>query len=307
MSDHRQHLPHAQPGQQYVPPGQEYAWAQPVDRAEQLNYQYDVLHSAITRMQNLNLGHAELAWKLRRSDPIAAYVLVLLFAQPNPAFVRPGTGPAPVPLLTGGTSSARATQVKATTRIWPAGPENRDLAELLFRLEQHVWDNRDADGWTLRDTLMTSIDPGLHAGDRWAGLAVSSLDTHTGTWAQVRDTATSEANVPGTIRLLVDVAHDGPPDLAWVTGDRRGLNDFGARTLFSTHALSDNDFDSPLRHQRFTTSQLFHDVRHKTIVERMAGLDRALREARYFTHPQGLPGYGSRWRQALQNSHGRTS
>jgi hypothetical protein len=281
------------------------------ERSRVLGYQFDLLRTAVIRMEALNAGHAKTAFNRRRSDPIAAHVLALLFAQPNPDFVAPP----PAHLVRGhdwrtvsGDQWTNAWQVKVATRIWTAGPENTDLGQLLFRLEQHVHDNRHADGWTLREQLTTSIDPGLHADAVWVGLAVSSLDTKTGTFAQVCHTADNWAYVPGVIRLCVNVAPPMyRPHLAWIVGDRRGVDEFGTKTVHSTHRLSDIDFNRPFNYGHASADQLFHDRAHDTALQRMLGLDTALRSAYHFARPAGRPAYGTLWREAAHTSEWRPS
>jgi hypothetical protein len=276
-----------------------------------LGYQYDLLRTGVTRMQSLNAGHAQTAWTRRRRDPIAAHVLALLFAEPNPDFIAP---PSERQLsgsdwrTVSGDDWTGAWQVRIATRIWTAGPENADLGQLLFRLEQHVNDNRHVDGWTLREQLTDSIDPGLRADAVWVGLAVSSLDTKTGTFGQVCDTVRDGAYVPGVIRLCVNVAPETyRPHLALVVGDRRGLDEYGTRTVYSTHGLSGNGFNSPFPYGRATADQLSGDPWHEVALRRTLGLDTALRSAYHFARPAGRPVYGTVWREAAHAAGWRPS
>jgi hypothetical protein len=269
--------------------------------AQARGYQYNLCRGAAQHMMDLNARHASRAWQRRRHDPIAAYVLELLFAQPNPEFTLP-----PGKLLSGD-DWAGAVHLKATTRIWLAGPEARDLPGLLYRLERYVTDHQHADGWSLREQLATSVDDGLRTDARWVGIGVSSLDTLTGTWDQVCHTAPGEYHVPGTIRVLLNLAEPGsPPHRAWIMGERRGMDEFHAKTLHSTHRLADVDLNAPFPYAQNTEHDLITDPWHAPILQRIYGLDSALRRADYFAAPLGLPAKGSLWREVFApHPHGR--
>jgi len=261
------------------------------DRDRALGYQYGLISTGVLRLLALNTGHATTAWRRRRSDPIAPYVLVLLYAQPNPDFHKLSRFASP-------DDWAGAWHIKATTRIWTAGPETQDLAQMLFHLEQYVIANQDADGWSMREQLMTSIDPGMRADAVWVGLAVSSLDTKTGAFAQVCDTAFGEAQVPGVIRLVINVEPEFPgQDLAWIVGDRRGLNEFGIRTIHSTHRVADIDYHAPFTYGLAAATDLANHDDHGPVLRRMYGLYVALHRAQHFARPPGMPAYGTQWRE----------
>lgn len=262
--------------------------------------QYNVGRTAVARMLSLNTRHAEHAWQRRRRDPIAAHALALLFAETNPDFT------APQGRLLSGDDWAGAAHVTAATRVWLAGPETDDLTEMLYRLEQQILTDRHADGWTLREHLTTSLDDDLSTDAAWVGIGISSLDTPTGRWATVADTATNEAYVPGTIRLLLDVAPPGmPPEHAWIVGERRGVGESNTRALHSTHRLSDIDFNAPFNYGTTTAYDLFANPWHAPVLERLYGLDAALRACDHFTQPLGRPAAGSLWRHAAQQTHRR--
>lgn len=288
----RPFFPHAEP--RAVPTAD-------MHRVEQRGYQYGLLRSGVQRLMDLNLAHARRAWRQRRSDPVSVHIVALVFVQPRPGFREPPPGRNPAV----GDDFTTSVEVKVTQRRWLAGPENRDLAAVLFAHEQYIEANRHAEGWSLRERMVTSIDPGLRADATWVGLAVSSLDTYTGSWEQVCATATHDSNVPGTIRLVVNVAPEhAPRDYAWIVADRRGLNEFGTRNVYSTHRLSDNDFTAPFPYSQQRHEVLAKNHLHATILQRMTGLNQALAGTTYFARPQGRPPRDGLWRYTMPGAHG---
>ncbi|MCM4082226.1 hypothetical protein [Paractinoplanes hotanensis] len=253
-------------------------------------------------MLTFNARHAELAWQRRRRDPIAGYALALLFAVPTgrPARSRDT-------MMLNGDDWVGGVEVAAASRVWLAGPESADLPDMLYRLECQVTDQRDTDGWVLREQLTTSLDDTLSEDAFWVGVGVSSLDTATGTWAQTGDQALSHAHVPGTIRLLLNVGATPIPDLALLVGERRGIGEYNARTIHSSHRMSSFDINAPYPYALVGVEQLLANPWHETVLRRMHGLFGALHTSRHFARPLGRPPKGSLWRGALEQPKGRQS
>src|SRR3569833_3124982 len=78
------------------------------------------------------------------------------------------------------------------------------------------------------------------------GVGDSSLDTPTGASAQTADQADSQAHVPGTCCMLLIVAlPEAVAEQAWIVAERRGLGDYNAKTVYSSHRLSARDLNAP--------------------------------------------------------------
>ncbi|UQU67414.1 hypothetical protein COUCH_14575 [Couchioplanes caeruleus] len=263
-----------------------------LEHMQALGYQYDIVSTALRRMLTFNARHAEYAWQRRRRDPIAPYALALLFADHRPGTIRRDQ-----------TFSADdwtgAVEVNAASRVWLVGPETHNLAEMLYRLECQVTDQHTIDGWVLREQLATSVDDAITDRATWVGIGVSSLDTPTGAWAETAEHALSEAHVPGTIRLLLNVAHTPIPELAWMVGERRGIGEYNTKTIHSTHRLSSLDINAPVPYGIVHPDNLVANPWHGPILRRMHGLFTALHTSTHFAHPLGRPPKGSQWREAL--------
>jgi hypothetical protein len=273
--------------------------AEQLEHAQALGHQYDIACTSIRRMLTLNMRHADHAWRRRRRDPIAPYALALLFATPT-GRLRHGRG-----LLTGDDWTG-CVEVRAASRIWLDGPETQDLPDMLFRLECQVSDHHGSDGWQLREQLATSVDDGITTEAVWVGVGVSSLDTPTGVWAQTADLALTGAHVPGTIRLIVNVAPPGAtPEQGWIVVERRGLGDYNAKTVYSSHRLSSLDLNAPFPYGLTRPADMITNPWHEAVLRRLYGLDAALRAAGHFTCPLGRPAKGTLWRRATDHPTGR--
>src|SRR5262252_357603 len=92
-------------------------------------------------MRRMNLKHAQHAWDLRYSDPLAPYGLAFFFLQ---RAEQPG----------------RFT-VQAATKLWLAGPEVQDLPRLLFGLNDLVGRRMQAGPMDLRTELANRVDDAM--------------------------------------------------------------------------------------------------------------------------------------------------
>jgi hypothetical protein len=173
----------------------------------------DVRNQVVARMRFMNLKHAQHAWEQRYRDPLAPYGLAFLFVQSDP--VRAGR------LL-----------VKAATKLWLAGPETEHLPRLLFGLNDLIGRRMQAGPLNVRAELANRTDDGMSDDAYYIGVGLSSLDTHTGTWEQVRDRVDSLIHVPGQIMTVLT-------DQTTIYCDRRAFNEFNAFHIYSTHSLGD--------------------------------------------------------------------
>ncbi|MBX7267537.1 hypothetical protein KIF24_16870 [Micromonospora sp. Llam7] len=195
----------------------------------------------------MNVQHAMHAWERRYHDPLAAHALAFLYAQPD----RPGW-----------------LAVHAATRLWLAGPEAADLPRLLFRLNEVVT-QRGGTPFDPRRDLADRVDPQMAADAWYVGLAVSSLDTHTGSWEQTRERVDGYSDVPGLVRIVMT-------DTTTITLDRRGLSEFNTMTVHSTHALSSSMIDAPYTYNVVGIDQLATDPEHTNVLRWMAELNHNL-------------------------------
>jgi hypothetical protein len=173
----------------------------------------DVRNRAVDRMRWMNHKHAQHAWDQRYRDPLAPYGLAFLFVQPDPR--RPDR-----------------LAVKAATKLWLAGPETRHLPRLLFGLNDLVGQRMHSGPVDLRTELANRVDDGMTDAAYYVGVGLSSLDTHTGTWEQARDHVDGLADVPGQVMIVLT-------GQTTIVCDRRGLAEFNAFHIHSTHSLGD--------------------------------------------------------------------
>ncbi|MDG4834100.1 hypothetical protein O7627_33085 [Solwaraspora sp. WMMD1047] len=219
---------------------------------------------AIDRLRRMNVQHAMHAWQRRYSDPIAPYALAFLYAQP----ARPGW-----------------LAVRAATRLWLAGPEAADLPRLLFRLNEVVTHQRGGTPYDPRRDLADRVDPQMAADAWYVGLAVSSLDTHTGSWEQARERVNGYADLPGLVRIVMT-------DTTTITVDRRGLPEFNTMTVHTTHALSWSMIDAPYTYNVVPVDDLIADPDHRTVLRWMTELNDNLSRADHARSSQGTPSAG---------------
>jgi hypothetical protein len=201
-----------------------------VEFSMQLDPAPDVRRSAIERMRKMNTLHARHAWEKRRSDPLSPYGVAFLFVQPDS---RP--------------RRSRFYYLTASTKLWLAGPEAADLPRLLFDLNNKVREMARP-GFDVRD-LTNRRDEDMAIDAAYAGVAVSSLDTYTGTWSQAQAVANSDADIPGSIRMILT-------DGTIIVCERRSLAEYGEFQIHSTHSLEISPGHSPYPWNRSTAEDL---------------------------------------------------
>ncbi|HET8660334.1 MAG TPA: hypothetical protein VFM55_15210 [Micromonosporaceae bacterium] len=173
----------------------------------------DVRNQAVGRMRWMNVKHAQHAWDQRYSDPLAPYGLAFLFVQPTPG-------------------RAERLSVKAATKLWLAGLEAQHLPRLLFGLNEHVGKRMQTGPLDLRTDLANRVDDSMADSAYYIGVGLSSLDTHTGVWEQAREQVENVADVPGRVLIVLT-------DQTTIVCERRGLNEYNAFQIHSTHSLGD--------------------------------------------------------------------
>jgi hypothetical protein len=89
----------------------------------------------------------------------------------------------------------------------------------------------------------------------YAGVGLSSLDTHTGVWEQVRERADNLADVPGRALIVLT-------DQTTIVCERRGLNEFNELQIHSTHSLGDAFAHGVYRWSRSKPDDLRQDFAH---------------------------------------------
>lgn len=206
-----------------------------------------VRRHAISRLRYMSVMHATHAWDRRYRDPIAPYGLAILYAQNDPA--------------------GDQLKLTAATKLWLAGDETRELPRLLFNLTQVVGQDATArPGYDVSRNLANRIDKDM-APDAWfVGLGVSSLDTHTGSWADARDSAQSYSEIPAVIRITLI---DGTIILC----DRRGMNEFNSFIVHSNRPLSvTGPLDCPYPYSAVSTKDLHDDPAHGPVLRWMEEL-----------------------------------
>jgi hypothetical protein len=208
------------------------------------------------RAHALSARHASAAWGRRFNRPLVPYALAALFRQRTPD----------------GTSMV----VTAATRLWLAGPESSDPVDLLSAL-LHLARARDPRRpWDVRTAIANRHDVPDQA--VYTGLAFSSLDTRTGTFAQACANARSELQIPGTILYLAgDPA--APGGQRALVADRRGADGHNALTISSHEALSTPVILSRWPYTRVALSLLYERSGYGRVLRVMTELDQEIHAA----------------------------
>jgi hypothetical protein len=138
----------------------------------------DLRNKVVNRLLVMNGKHAGQAWQRRRRDPIGPHVITLLYAEPP-------TGDPPWCAL------------HVAPRLFLAS-DQAGLALLLYEMSGIA-----------KDLLRDGADPRTHLANwsddmsaqaEYIGLGVSSLDTPSGTWAEVQNSGeqlVDELEIPG--------------------------------------------------------------------------------------------------------------
>ena len=172
----------------------------------------DVRNQVVGRMRRMNVLHAQHAWEQRYSDPLAPYGLAFLFVEP--AAQR----------------QDRLT-VRVATKLWLAGPETEDLPRLLFGLNEFVGNRITSGAFDMRGELANRVDA-MSVESFYIGVGLSTLDTHSGAWEQVRARVSHVGEVPGRAMIVLT-------DSTTMVCERRGFNEFNTFQIHSTHSLGD--------------------------------------------------------------------
>jgi hypothetical protein len=217
--------------------------------ARDLKREANLRQQAVQRLRYMSIQHAMHAWEHRYRDPIAAYGLAFLYAQPDR---RHGW-------LT----------LRAATKLWLAGPEAADLPRLLHRLNEAVTKQATDPDFDLRRDLANRVDDQMDEDAWYVGLGVSSLDTYSGTWEQACTTVDSYEDVPGQTRIVMT-------DSTLIVCDRRGLSDFNSMTVHSTHSLSLSLVDAPYPWSLASANDLRGDPAHASVLRWMEELNLSL-------------------------------
>lgn len=213
-------------------------------RLDVLRREVDLRLQSVTRMRSMNLRHTMHAWQRRYNDPIAPYGLAFLYVQPGPQQWH---------------------VLSAATKLWLQGPEASDLPRLLFDLNELVTQESSNPDFDIRRDLANRSDDTMAPEAGFVGLGVSSLDTHTGSWAQVCSTVSRDGDIPGTIRVVLI-------DGTIVICERRGLLEFNALSLRATQPMGASTMDSLYPWKSVAAEDLQSDPEHGAVVKWMQEL-----------------------------------
>ncbi|MEV4282454.1 hypothetical protein [Actinoplanes xinjiangensis] len=208
------------------------------------------------RAHALSARHASAAWERRFHRPLVPYALAALFRQ------RAADGNAMV--------------VTAATRLWLAGPDPSDPVDLLSALVDLARARDPRRPWDVRTAIANRHDVPDQA--VYTGLAFSSLDTRTGTFAQACADARSELQIPGTILYLADDPAM-PGGQRALVADRRGTDGHNALTISSHEALSTPVILSRWPYTRVALSLLYERSGYGRVLQVMTELDREIHAA----------------------------
>ena len=153
--------------------------------------------------------------------------------------------------------------------------------------------------WDLREEIANRCDDGMAADATYAGLGLSSLDTHTGTWAQVCQTAGNELDIPGLILYLsgrpADPAAADPGEHQVFVADRRGATDLNATTIHSHAGLDTFRGAAPYPVADVALHTLYHDSGHGPLLSAMYELDLVLYPADQQRRTTASGRHATRW------------
>jgi hypothetical protein len=170
----------------------------------------ELRNQIVDRLRRMNSLHLRHAWETRRRDPIGPHAVVFFYAD---------------------TASRRPLRYRlaCATRMFLDGEEVRDLPRLLFELGGIAEGYAQDGGFDPRSQMATRAEP-MSRDAVYVGAGVSSLDTPSGTWAQVLESGAGPVNIPG--RCLAYLSDGG-----MILCDRRGQDEYGAFHIASTHSL----------------------------------------------------------------------
>jgi hypothetical protein len=229
----------------------------PEVEAAALRLRQDLEWRIFDRAREMNVRHADAAWERRYQRPLGPYGLAFLF---RPA--RPPQGPQ---------------TVAAATKLWLAGPDPADPVDLLGALADLARSRPAGEAWDVREEICDRA-VGVTDDAVYLGLAMSSLDTRTGTFAQACATAGSALQIPGTIAYVAGTPGSAGGQRALVA-DRRAANAHNKVTVWSHRALSTPVLLSPYPYVQVGLDKLYRDTGLGDVLQAMTALDAEVRTA----------------------------
>ncbi|MEU4693727.1 hypothetical protein [Actinoplanes sp. NPDC023714] len=205
----------------------------------------------VERLHEMNLRHGDVAWERRYRRPLSPYGIAFVFG------------------LKG--------VVSAATKLWLAGPEPDDPADLLGALVEVARSRDQRKPWDVREQIANRA-VGVADDATYLGLGMSLLDTGTGTWTQVCATASSALQIPGTM-LFVAGAPDGPDGQRAFVADRRGAAGHNKVSIWSHRALSTPALLSRWPYAQVSLDTLYREHGVGQLLGWMTALDHEVRAA----------------------------
>jgi hypothetical protein len=166
----------------------------------------------VDRLRLMNTRQAMHAWDRRRGDPLGPHGLAFLYYDLEPF-------------------GGKWLEVKAGTRLFLDGDDVQDLPSLL-RSMAAVARNYAEHGRLDPLTMMANRSDAMSPQARFAGIAVSSLDSPEGPWRKVQKRALGPLDVSGRCYAILT---DGTKLLI----DRNGMHTTGRLEIQSTGQLED--------------------------------------------------------------------
>lgn len=170
----------------------------------------DLRGQVVHRLRQMSALHAQHAWYRRNRDPIGPHGVAFLYAE----------------VVSHTPSRFR---LRTATRLVRDGPDVADAPRLLYELAGIARGYFDAAELDPRTQMADRCEP-MSDGAFYLGLALSTLDTPTGTWPEVRQRVAGPLDIPGRGLALLS---DGTMLLV----DRRGRDEYGAFHVQCTHSL----------------------------------------------------------------------
>lgn len=139
---------------------------------------------AINRLVTFNHRHANLAWDNRRAQPVCPHGLAFLYREPG--------------------INSPFEWIRAATAVFDADDDTADLPRLLYRLIGVAENHRAGGSFDPATKVAIHRDEPLRRGEaQLFGLAVSTLDTPTGPWAEQLRRAQDVNDLGGRCLLLL--------------------------------------------------------------------------------------------------------
>jgi hypothetical protein len=186
----------------------------------------DLRNQVVDRLRRMNVLHARHAWERRNRDPLGPHSVAFFYAEPS-ASEPPSRGRYPHGKQHH--DELPRAVLRTATRMFLDGPEVADLPRLLYDLTSIAKVYLGQNYFDPRAQMCDRVERmSRHAG--YLGLGVSTLDTPAGRWADVRQAASSELDVPGRCLALL-------ADTTMLLLDRGAEEQFGVFRICSTHSL----------------------------------------------------------------------